>query len=341
VQHLLGGVLARVQALQARQLLGVVAQEAQDVAGGGHAPEVRRGIVPQAGQQPPGRRVAQRRAREEDLGVGDGALAQGGQHGLQVAHAHVVGGHRQVVAPQPLACEDEVARGRVERLGRVEALVDHAAARLARADAPAARDAARQPLAGAHVDAHAEQVATGLGEDLGQPDGALEVGGGLGVGAPGALEQDDRLERVSVDAVAPGDAVDQRAPGGCPLGRDGRAAGALGVEDVAEPGGGAALVPLPSVGVVVQDPQRGVRDGGAGEGAGRGRAVAAAAQHDGDDDRGERERGGCDREPPPHVTRRCAACATLRSSRGTRCRRGRWRARRSCCWRRSRCRRAA
>ena len=53
----------------------------------------------------------------------------------------------------------------------------------------------------------------------------------------GALEQDDRLERVGVERTGSGRGLDRRAEGGRPPGRGEHAARALGVERVAEPGG--------------------------------------------------------------------------------------------------------
>ena len=113
----------------------------------------------------------------------------------------MVGDDGEVVAAELALGEVQVARRRLDRLGRVEALVDAPAGGLARRDAAAAQDAAGQPLGRLDVDVQAEQVLAGLGEDLGQARGRAQVVGRARVGAPGRLEHDDRLEHAGVELV--------------------------------------------------------------------------------------------------------------------------------------------
>ena len=73
-----------------------------------------------------GRRV------EVDLRVGHVVLAAvGAQDALEVAHAHVVGDEGHVLALEALLGHRQVARGRLQRLGGIEALVDLARGRAA------------------------------------------------------------------------------------------------------------------------------------------------------------------------------------------------------------------
>jgi hypothetical protein len=83
----------------------------------------------------------------------------------------VVGDDGEVVAPELALGEVEVARGALDRHGRLEALVDASAQRLALAHAAPAQDAAREALGSLDVDLQPQQVLAGLGEDLGQPHG--------------------------------------------------------------------------------------------------------------------------------------------------------------------------
>ena len=242
MQDLLGRRLVRLQHGLALEGRWVAAIQAHDVAGREHPPQVGRGVVAQRGQLAPRRGVAQRARVEVELRVGHDALAVAHQRLLQVADAHVVGDDGQVVAPELALGEVEVARGGLDRLGRVEALVDAPAQRLALAHPAAAQDAAREALGGLDVDVQAEQVLAGLGQDLGQPRGRVQVVGGARVGAAGRFEHDDRLEHAGVEPVALGDAVDDRPPVRGALGRGHHAARALGVEHVAEAERGAALV---------------------------------------------------------------------------------------------------
>jgi hypothetical protein len=88
----------------------------------------------------------------------------------------VVGGDRQVLAAEAALGEQEVAGGRLERRGGVEALVDAPARSLqpgyavSAAATALARDPPRVAAALGDVDAESEQVLPGLGEDLRQPD---------------------------------------------------------------------------------------------------------------------------------------------------------------------------
>ena len=183
VQDLLGRGLVRLQHRLALERLGIGPVLAHDLAGREDAPQVGRGVVAQRRQLAPRRRVAQRARVEVQLRVGDDALPVGHERLLQVAHAHVVGDDGEVVAAELALGEVQVARRRLDRLGRVEALVDAPAGGLARLDAVAAQDAAGQPLGRLDVDVQAEQVLAGLGEDLGQARGGAQVVGRARVGA--------------------------------------------------------------------------------------------------------------------------------------------------------------
>ena len=130
-------------------------------------------------------------------------VAVGAQRLLQVADAHVVADDRQVVAA-------ERSSGRAR--GSARSPPAPWPGRSARRRAGAARSARRRPRCAARaiprvsralareVDVHAEQVGAGLGEDLGEarrapsrsPDAVARR-------APGALEQDDRLQHVRVE----------------------------------------------------------------------------------------------------------------------------------------------
>ena len=117
----------------------------------------------------------------------------------------------------------------------------------------------------------AEQVLAGLGQDLGQAHGRAQVGGRTRVGPPGRLEHDDRLERVGVELVGAGDAVDDRPPvrGAPRRGHD--AARALGEEHVAEAERRVALVG----GALLGDVGEGLRRGHAADDAGTQRVLRA------------------------------------------------------------------
>ena len=231
------------------------------------------------------------RAVEEELRVGDVPVAVAAQRRLEVADAHVVGGDGEVVAAVEAArARSRGSAGPLERLGRVEALVDRrrrACRRAAvRGGTPRSRRRVRRVLAATST-SQPQQAAARLGQDLRQADRAPKVVRGPGVGAPGGLEQDERLERRRVDVVAGGHAVDERPPaGGAPGGR-GRAARALRVEDVAQPGGGARRERRPAGRRVRERLQAGgaqlPRDGR------RGRRVAAAPGQQPGHERAQRE----------------------------------------------------
>ena len=176
----------------AREAGGVLAVQAHDLLGRHDPPEVGRGVVAEPREDAPRPRVAQRRGVEEELRVGDVRLAVGGERALHVADAHVVAGDGEVVAAQALARRSAgSARSRRSPWPGRSARRRGGAARRRAATCRAARDAAGQALAAAHVDAHPEEVLAGLGEDLRQADRAVEVVRGLGVRPAGALEHDD------------------------------------------------------------------------------------------------------------------------------------------------------
>ena len=58
-------------------------------------------------------------------------------------------------------------------------------------------------LGARRVDLHLQQVAPRLGQDLREPDGALELRVGGRVGPAGALEHHERLECVRLDVARP------------------------------------------------------------------------------------------------------------------------------------------
>ena len=239
------------------------------------------------------------RGVEVQARVGDVVVAVVAQHALHVADAHVVADDREIGAAELLLGDREVARGRGERLDRVEALVDRAAAlaqpgheRAVALGGGAPQRAPDAPRARG-VDLHLQQVAAGLGEDLGQPDGALELRVGGRVGAPGALEQDDRLERVGLDVRGLRGGLDERPVARDALGAGAGAARRLGVDDVGVAAGGVGgegLLATRGVG------ERVVVGAGAG---GEARVAGLAAEErdhgdrrqDGDDDQHEHAAG--------------------------------------------------
>ena len=232
---------------------------------------------------------------EVDAGVRRLGLAEGAQHVLQVADAHVVRDEGEV-GPAELAPRDpQVARGRLERPGRVEPLVDGAAQRAQALDAQAAplasRDLACEPCARADVDPHPEEVLPRLGQDLGQAGRALRVPRHR-VGPPRALEEHEPLEQVGVHAGLAGGLLD-----GLPVARDPRrgrrrALGRARVEDVARAGGGAAHELVLLRGVVGErvGERRALRVTGDERLARRGAVPAQGdARHQGHQDEGARE----------------------------------------------------
>jgi hypothetical protein len=124
VQDLLRRGLVGLQLVQAVQLGRVVPVQAHDLTGRLNPPPVGRGVVAERGQQAPGPGVAQRRGIEEHAHVAGVLGPVVAQDGLEVADPHVVGDHGQVVAPQPLVGELQVADRAGQRGGGIEALVD-------------------------------------------------------------------------------------------------------------------------------------------------------------------------------------------------------------------------
>ncbi len=173
--------------------------------------------------------------------------AEVADHGLQVADSHVVGRHGEVLAAEAPAGEREVAARWppatcAGRSAHPRAPCGLAAARaplVARALGPG--DAAREPARGARVDLHAQQVVAGLRQDLGEADGALELGVRHGAGPPRRLQEHDRLEQVRRHAGGRRRALDLGAEGRRPARALHHAARALRVERVGVAGGGAAL----------------------------------------------------------------------------------------------------
>jgi hypothetical protein len=95
--------------------------------------------------------------------------------------------------------------GGTERLLRIEARVDALSlgAQTGSLDLVASTKRlvhqADEPSARLEIDSHAEKVCRGLGQELRKTGRILGVVSGDDVWAPGALQQDDRLDHVSVD----------------------------------------------------------------------------------------------------------------------------------------------
>ena len=155
---------------------------------------------------------------EVDLGPAR-VLAERAQHPLQVADAHVVGDEREVLAPERVAGELEVARGARERLGAVEALVDPGALR-AQPRAPPL--AAARPLAvdAARLAGRCGSVSTRMSSRSVAVPARICVSptapsipfGRDRVVAAGALEEHEALERVGVHVRLARRGLDLRAP---------------------------------------------------------------------------------------------------------------------------------
>jgi hypothetical protein len=288
---------------QGAQPGAVLAVQAHDLAGGLELPPVVGGVVAEAAEALVGGGVAQRRGVEVDLGVVEVlAAAERPQHALQVADAHVVGDERQLLGPHAALGQRQVAGRGGQGLDRVEALVDAPALAPQALDPgePAAPQVAVYALGEAaaawHVHAHAEQVLAGLGDDLGQARGALGAGRGERVLPPGALQEDERLQRVGVHVGLLGGGLDARPPALRALRARLRAAGREPVQDVARARRGARLQIVGARGV----PGEGVRQRlglRAGLHAGRrghrrhagrrGIVLPAGEQQHDDDDRGD------------------------------------------------------
>ena len=189
MEHLLARGLRGLQPVQALELIAVLAVQAHDRARGVDPPQVGLGVVPQAGQQAIGARVAGGRGVEEHLGVAHLPLAIGVEHLLQVAHPHVVGDHREVGAPEALEGQRQVRPAPARALsGSKRSSISRRRARsrstsALRSRRSARRIAAREALAGLGVHPHPEQRRRGLREDLREPHGALDVVAGHGVRA--------------------------------------------------------------------------------------------------------------------------------------------------------------
>ena len=259
VQRFLGTALRRVQEVELLQAIPVLAVETHDLLRREHAPVVGRRVVTQPRQQRVRGCVSVGGSVEEDARpreilflhqVGHREVGAGrvrAQDVREVADAHVVRDHREVVAPQPLACRREIANGARERLLGIEPRVD-APALLAQtlcqrrvAALEGFCDSRRQSPARLEIHLHAEEVLRGLGQDL------CETGGGDGivscddVRTAAALEEDDRLDEIRLEAAPVDGILDQAAEGLRALGGGEDAAGALGVERMTEPEGGGAL----------------------------------------------------------------------------------------------------
>ena len=115
--------LAPCSAIRRSSSGAVVAVQAHDLPPREHLPVVVGGVVAELEQPAVGLRVTGEAGVEVDLGPAR-ALAERPQHALQVADPHVVGDERVVLAAERVLGELEVAPGRLERLGAVEALVD-------------------------------------------------------------------------------------------------------------------------------------------------------------------------------------------------------------------------
>ena len=112
MQHLLGGVLRRLQRRDPIEAVGVRAVQAHDLARRLDAPEVRRRVVAERREPAVSLLVLQRRGVEVQPRVGDVVLAVGAQRVLQVADAHVVADDREIVAAELAAGEPQIARRR-------------------------------------------------------------------------------------------------------------------------------------------------------------------------------------------------------------------------------------
>ena len=246
MEHLLGGRLRGVERGQPVELRAVLAPQAHDLARREQLPPVVRGVVAERRQPAVRAWVAARRRVEVELHVRRVLAPVRAKHVAEVADAHVVGDEPQILAAEVLGRDRQVARRAGQRLLGVEALVDPCAGapqclRPPRAAAPLGTlEAPRVALAGGRVDAHAEQVGARLGQDLRQSGGGLRAAGSACVGPAGALQEDERLERVGVDAREVGGALHERSPLRRPLGARGRAAGRQRVQEVAVPGRGPA-----------------------------------------------------------------------------------------------------
>ena len=142
----------------------------------------------------------------------------------------------------------QVAHCAGKRLCRIEALVDAAALVLQACNGlPVAAllrvaDSSREPAAGRKINVHPEKVVRSLRQDL------REAGCLLGVVArdhfrtPSALEKDDRLDQVGVDAAPLDSVLDHRTKRGCAPRRGYDSARTLGEQDMTQPEAGGSLI---------------------------------------------------------------------------------------------------
>ena len=203
-------------AASARELAAVVAAELHDPRGGAQLPQVVRGVVAEArrarvggargaaasSRSRPGRRA--RRTRRS------ASAAVGAQDALEVAHAHVVGDEGEVLAAEALAVA-------IAGSARWPSSACAGSKRWSTARAPRSQRArlgrgARAALAGDAPRVAAALAATSIrmpsrfwpvSARICVSPTAPSVPLGDRVRAPGALEEDERLEAVGVDAGAP------------------------------------------------------------------------------------------------------------------------------------------
>src|SRR3982751_1841680 len=93
---------------------------------------------------------------------------------LHVADSHVVRLERKVTAAQVAARDLEIARGALDRLARIEAVVGAAAACEQALVARVTAEAFRELPAGCQVHVHPKQAGGRPGEDLGKAAGAAQ-----------------------------------------------------------------------------------------------------------------------------------------------------------------------
>ena len=255
-------------------------------------PEVGRGVVAEAARGSRyAARVAQRRGVEEELRVGDVRAcrrrrARSAGCRCPCGSAATARSSRPRRSPGDL----QVARGRGERLARVEALVDAAARAQAGRDLRvAARDAARQPLARG---ARRSACRAGSGRSRrGSGSARPRRRGRSSACASGRPALSSKTIASSVSGSRCGRFATRSTSGRNVAVRDGGehdAAGALGVEDVREAGGRAPL-------------ELGAAGGAPGERVLRRLAVARAGRERAGRVRAARQQddGAAPRSPPP------------------------------------------
>ena len=252
VVELLEGRLLRDQVAALVQGVRIVAPAPHHLLRGSHPPVVEGGVVAEPGEQVPGFGVALGRRVEEEprvveplvvdqcrrAALRDLLAAVGRDHVLQVADAHVVRDHRELLGSEPLFGDLQIARRARQGGLRVEALVDlgpfaaELLGELGLAPVGGLGDLPRQRQAAREVDLHPEQVGRGRRDDLREAGGRAGRAVGHHGRAARALQEDHRLEHVRVDAVLVGRRLDLVAPVGGALGGEDDAARALGVDHV-------------------------------------------------------------------------------------------------------------